>query len=141
MEGIDIMSAELYFEDEYEAYHELLKTQPTLHDAKKILDDCYFYDPYSYLSVMWAMGMSWWQEIIPMLKNDGHLPLDNCEELIKILENTDVIPERSIISDIDRNRAETDENFNQEYMENKKKRLIQFLKKSIDNKIPIKCSL
>jgi len=135
------MSAELYFEDEYEAYHELLKTQPALHDAKKILDDCYFYDPYSYLSVMWAMGMSWWQEIIPMLKNDGHLPLDNCEELIKILENTDVIPERSIISDIDRNRAETDENFNQEYMENKKKRLIQFLKKSIDNKIPIKCSL
>lgn len=135
------MSAELYFEDEYEAYHELLKKQPALHDAKKILDDCYFYDPYSYLSVMWAMGMSWWQEIIPMLKNDGHLPLDNCEELIKILENTDVIPERSIISDIDKDRAETDENFNQEYMENKKKRLIQFLKKSIDNKIPIKCSL
>ena len=135
------MSAELYFEDEYEAYHELLKTQPALHDAKKILDDCYFYDPYSYLSVMWAMGMSWWQEIIPMLKNDGHLTLDNCEELIKILENTDVIPERSIISDIDRDRAEIDENFNQEYMENKKKRLIQFLKKSIDNKIPIKCSL
>ena len=135
------MSAELYFEDEYEAYHELLKKQPALHDAKKILDDCYFYDPYSYLSVMWAMGMSWWQEIIPMLKNDGHLPLDNCEELIKILENTDVIPERSIISDIDRDRAEIDENFNQEYMENKKKRLIQFLKKSIDNNIPIKCSL
>ena len=135
------MSAELYFEDEYEAYHELLKTQPALHDAKKILDDCYFYDPYSYLSVMWAMGMSWWQEIIPMLKNDGHLPLDNCEKLIKILENTDVFPERSIISDIDGDRAETDENFNQEYMENKKERLIQFLKKSIDNKIPIKCSL
>ena len=135
------MSAELYFENEYETYHELLKTQPALHDAKKILDDCYFYDPYSYLSVMWAMGMSWWQEIIPMLKNDGHLPLDNCEELIKILENTDVIPERSIISDIDGDRAETDENFNQEYMENKKKRLIQFLKKSIDNKVLIKCSL
>ena len=135
------MSAELYFENEYEAYHELLKKQPALHDAKKILDDCYFYDPYSYLSVMWAMGMSWWQEIIPMLKNDGHLPLDNCEELIKILENTDVIPERSIISDIDRDRAEIDENFNQEYMENKKKRLIQFLKKSIDNKVPIYCSL
>ena len=135
------MSAELYFEDEYEAYHELLKTQPALHDAKKILDDCYFYDPYSYLSVMWAMGLSWWQEIIPMLKNDGNVPLDNCEKLIKILENTDVFPERSIISDIDKDRAETDENFNQEYMENKKKRLIQFLKKSIDNKIPIKCSL
>ena len=135
------MSAELYFEDEYEAYHELLKKQPALHDAKKILDDCYFYDPYSYLSVMWAMGMSWWQEIIPMLKNDGHLPLDNCEKLIKILENTDVIPERSIISDIDRDRAETDENFNQKYMENKKNRLIQFLKKSIDNKVPIYCSL
>ena len=135
------MSAELYFEDEYEAYHELLKKQPALHDAKKILDDCYFYDPYSYLSVMWAMGMSWWQEIIPMLKNDGHLPLDKCEELIKILGNTDVIPERSIISDIDRNRAETDENFNQKYMENKKNRLIQFLKKSIDNKVLIKCSL
>ena len=135
------MSAELYFEDEYEAYHELLKKQPALHDAKKILDDCYFYDPYSYLSVMWAMGMSWWQEIIPMLKNDGHLPLDKCEELIKILENTDVFPDRSIISDIDRDRAETDGNFNQKYMENKKKRLIQFLKKSIDNKIPIKCSL
>ena len=135
------MSAELYFEDEYEAYHELLKMQPALHDAKKILDDCYFYDPYSYLSVMWAMGMSWWQEIIPMLKNDGHLPLDNCEKLIKILENTDVIPERSIISDIDRDRAETDENFNQKYMENKKNRLIQFLKKSIDNKVPIYCSL
>ena len=121
--------------------------QPALHDAKKILDDCYFYDPYSYLSVMWAMGMSWWQEIIPMLKNDGHLPLDKCKELLQIIKDSNVVLERCTdseyeqISKENKITAKRDENFNQEYMENKKKRLIQFLKKSIDNKIPIKCSL
>jgi len=141
------MSAELYFETEYEAYHELLKRQPALHDAKNILDDCYFYDPYSYLSVMWAMGMSWWQEVVPMLKNDGHLPLDKCEELLQMIEASDVLLERctdSEFEEISKNNkitAERDENFNQEYMENKKKKLIRFLKKSVENKTLIKCSL
>ena len=135
------MSAELFFEDEYEAYHEFLKKKPALHDAKKILDDCYFYDSYSYLSVMWSMDISWWQDVVPMLTNDGHLTFDKSEKLLQIIKNSDVVLERCIVSEYAQIEAEKHENFNQKYMEDKKKRLIQFLKKSIENQISIKCSL
>ena len=100
----------------------------------------YFRDNYNYTSVFWAMGLSWWATVIPMLDKNDHLPVAKCKELLRIIKTSEIDLDGNY-SESKRRQAERLECFHKDYMENKRAELIQFLERSIEIKIMIECHL
>jgi hypothetical protein len=81
-EGIDngdIDSIHAYSQNVYDAY---------------IASGGYFRNGYNAGDIMWAMGLSWWGTVTPMLTDDGHLPVPRAKELLKMIEGRALTKER-----------------------------------------------
>lgn len=50
----------------------------------------YFRDSYNPSSVMAAIGLSWWRDVIPMLDADDNLSAERCEALAAEIESREV---------------------------------------------------
>ena len=149
------MGADLYLNNEYTELNERLK--PKFNDAiakrdsitdktseeymfyqdkaSKIYnqmnpDSCYFRDSYNHSSVLWALGLSWWNDVIPMLTNDGSLEPEKAEALIAMINDAD-------FTDLPKDIEEIDEN----YFVEKRDALVKFLQRSVDEGEGIECSL
>ena len=47
----------------------------------------YFRNSYNDSDVMWAMGLSWWGTVVPMLERGRWLPVLRARELLRIIED------------------------------------------------------
>lgn len=105
-------------------------------------DGAYFRDSYNCSSVLNRLGLSWWQDVIPMLDKEGNLSPDRCKELADQIDNIDLQP----ISDSDwqdnwqSHTRDTRESWDKYFLE-KKQRLIDFLRSAAEAGQPISCSL
>ena len=100
----------------------------------------HFRDQYNYSSVFWSMDLSWWKLVRPMLNKENFLPIENCEKLLRIINQSEIDLENNY-SERQKKAAQRFECFNKEYMENKKVELIDFLELSIESRIMLDCYL
>jgi len=90
-------------------------------------DDGYFRDAYNDSNLLWQLGLSWWKDILPMLDKRNYLPIRQAERFLKMLL------ERELPLSLDDDARK--------YFQNKKERLTSLLKRSIEMREKIYCSL
>jgi hypothetical protein len=96
--------------------------------------DGYFRDPYNDWSVLWKFGLSWWDDVIPLLDEGGFLSPANAGRLLGMLEGRQAQFEQADNADV------SDLEDAQDFRE-RSTALRQFLKRSVELKEPIECSL
>ena len=114
------------YRQEEEKYHNLLY---------KLHDGIYFRDSYNCESIAWSLGLSWWDDVYPMLDNENKLSKNRTHELINMIKLKNLH-----ISDDLREHFQTMEDA-RNFLDNKRKELLSFLDKSIDSNQEIYCSL
>jgi len=92
-------------------------------------DTCYFRDSYNPSSVMWALGLSWWTDVIPMLDDEGNLSSEKVEELVSMIKDRTI------------NLRSDQEEIGEEYFSERKEALLKFLQQSVSRGEPVECSL
>jgi hypothetical protein len=92
----------------------------------------YFRDPYNGWDVLWQFGLSWWEDVIPLL-DDHHLSVVNTKKLLDMLDAHQSLFETSM--------AETEEEDERQYFRQQSDALRAFLTEAIDLDEPIDCSL
>jgi hypothetical protein len=50
-------------------------------------EDGYFRDSYNGTSVLWTLGLSWWQDVTPLLNEEGELGGENLKKLRDMVLN------------------------------------------------------
>ena len=105
--------------------HDMVQTIYHLMWSKK----GYFKDPYNPHSVFWALGLSWWSLVIPMLDRKNNLKPNVTQQLIKIIENRYL--------DLRLDQKEIGE----EYFEKARRDILNFLKYAVTNDQHLNCVL
>ena len=100
----------------------------------------HFRDYYNPSSVLWAMNLSWWKDVTPMLNRQKYLPVENAKKLLGIIKRSEIDLINNY-SESMKKHAQNYESFNQEYMETRKIELINFLERSIEMNLMIYCDL
>ena len=148
------MGADLYISSEIKPLHE--KLNPLFEDAVRERDaiedkdsrehelasekvngiynelyppTCYFRDNYNSSSVMWALDLSWWTDVIPMLDDEGNLSSEKAKELVSMIEDRTI------------NLRSDQEEIGEEYFSERKEALLKFLQQSVSRGEPVECSL
>lgn len=106
-------------------------------------DDGYFRDSYNGTSVLNSLGLSWWQDVIPMLNKNNELTPDKAKDLINMIKTAKLkkITKESLKANHCKVENETDVFEWKKYYNNKKRRLIKFLSSAIELNEPVYCSL
>ena len=113
---------------------------PDRTEAQEQVDHCftqmrsegYFRDPYNDWDLLWHFGLSWWDDVIPMLDEDCRLTADAATRLLTMLtEREGVFGERlSALGEKD------EQYFRDRYVE-----LRQFVNQAVVLGEPIECAL
>ena len=152
------MGADLYIIEAYES--RLKRMKPKLDESLQVLETLkrgtidyrqeeekylnlsyelhegvYFRDSYNCASIAWSLGLSWWDDVYPMLDNENKLSKNKTHELIKMIKLKNLY-----ISDDLLEYFQTKEEA-RNFLDNKRKELLSFLNKSIDSNQEINCSL
>lgn len=98
----------------------------------RMYDAGYFRDSYNPSNVLWQYGLSWWDDVIPMLDEDGNLAVDKVEALLQMLNDRQPT--------FDENVSKFPERARQDFCERAVK-LHGFLEYAIKLECPIHCSL
>ncbi len=106
-----------------------------LYQTGKTYPDGYFRDSYNDYNVLWQMGLSWWQDIVPMLNKNHKLTLKKIREFKAMVESRDIPTELKDYKGNAITVATRDEfvKWRQE--------LISYLGQALEEKRQIKCSL
>lgn len=94
----------------------------------------YYRDCYNEYGTFAGLGLSWWQDVIPMLDDENCLSVEKSEELKKMIED-------KLLCFEDRAKGKI---YQKEYAKEiitDTKKLIKFLDNAIKLKIEIECSL
>ena len=152
------MGADLYMNDAYKKREKKLapqiqealdnrKANPDDEDAhQKAMDlydklyttDVYFRDSYNSGSLMWSLGLSWWEDVNELIDNEGDLHPIQIQKLINMVQSKDVN-----VSD-DFKKAMPDEWTDEDalkYLNEQLDSLVSFLQKAIDTNDTIGCSV
>lgn len=119
-----------FCQDKVELYHE------------KMYERGYFRDSYNSTSLMWRLGLSWWEDIAKMLDKEGNLTLEKAQELRNIVAGLPVkyatLKElKEGHCNVDSPNAEKEWN---DYYNKKKQSFLDFLDEAIRLRQPIYCS-
>jgi hypothetical protein len=100
----------------------------------------YFRDSYNNSSLFWVLGLSWWNDVIPLLDEENLLPLEGARRLRSEVAQRAEIMERKI--------AQHEPPFHEEdredcitYFRSKLARFMAFVDRSLELQEPISCSL
>jgi len=108
----------------------------------------YFRDSYNSSSLFWLLGLSWWKHIVPLLDDEGGLPITEAQKLIGTISErmhthypesfSDFCSENFPLNAENREKQiqECDE-----FFKAKAEKLSAMLKQSIELNEPISCSL
>ena len=92
----------------------------------------YFRDPYNDWDLLWNFGLSWWQDVIPMLDKEAWLSVERAQGLLAMLKQRENIFELNLAQ----LPAEKQRYFRRRYAD-----LQRFLNQAIALNAPIKASL
>ena len=92
----------------------------------------YFRDPYNGWDVLWKFGLSWWEDVLPLL-NDHQLSVVDTKKLVDMLDAHQSQFESAL--------AETEEEDEPQYFRRQSEALRAFLSEAIELGEPIDCSL
>mgnify|MGYP001559045228 FL=1 len=107
-------------------------------------DDGYFRDAYNAGNVLWTLGLSWWQDVNPMLDSEGKLTGDKLEKFRDMVANAEQrYPTKSELV-VRGGKIDTGSNTVvswHKYFANKRQELLDYLNRAVEMKKPIRCSL
>lgn len=92
----------------------------------------YFRDPYNGWDVLWQFGLSWWEDVLPLL-DDHHLSVEKTKTLLAMLDTHQ--------SEFDDRMAETEDEDDRKHFINQADALRAFLAEAVELGEPIDCSL
>ncbi len=104
----------------------------------------HFRDPYNATSVLWSVGLTWEKDCAPLADENCMLHGDVLKEFLKTIKaSQQVMPTRE---DLEESHLIVDEEDNplEEYhkdIEMRTEELKAFLRRAIDNELPVSCSL
>ena len=116
------------------------------------LDTCggYFRDSYNPTSLFWAIGLSWWKDVVPMCDEQGNLQPEEVRRLLHMIQDDSrMIPEEpeKLKAFLLAKRCQVDDEGENSpegwltYLNEKSDRLQAFLRKAYELQEPIYCSL
>jgi hypothetical protein len=128
------------FEDAAKLCDSLTPGTPEHEDARERLRYCheqmnsrgYFRDPYNDWDVLWQFGLSWWDDVIPMLDQDARLSVANARRLLAMLDQREESFEERLAGLPDKKQ----QSYRDRYIE-----LRQFLNQAIALDESVSCSL
>lgn len=149
------MGADLYieplFEPNYEKWEGLFEeaaakchaSEPGSTDYEiwqRKVDECYermygegyFRDPYNLASLLWQFGLSWWEDILPMVGDEQILTVEKVEEFLALLQDHEAGFERNLA------HLGVEE---QRYFRDRYTELQVFLAAAIKFNCPVSCSI
>tara|TARA_B100000686_G_scaffold325802_1_gene382966 strand:- start:64 stop:501 length:438 start_codon:yes stop_codon:yes gene_type:complete len=100
--------------------------------------DVYFRDSYNSSCVMWAMGMSWWDDVLPMLDKDGNLSHEDTLKLINMITDAPLNVSADFLENMPDEWKIDDA---QNYLKEKKQMLVSFLRRAVETDDTVGCSL
>ena len=109
----------------------------------KLLGDGYFRDSYNGTAIMSMIGMSWWQDVIPMLDDDNNLTPKKAKALLEKIKQSKI---KKITKELLKNKhCKVDDLEDvlswRRFFVKKKKNLEKFIEQAIELNEPIYCSL
>ena len=107
-------------------------------------EDGYFRDSYNGSSVLNRMGLSWWQDVIPLLSRAGYLQGANLDKFIEMLETHEVEPRTAAELRADHCQVDSGDNSPDgwhAHLVQKRERLIAFAKRAKAMRVGIYASL
>ena len=128
------------FEDAAKLCDSLTPGTPEHEDARERLRYCheqmnsrgYFRDPYNDWDVLWQFGLSWWDDVIPMLDEDARLSVANARRLLAMLDQREESFEERLAGLPDKKQ----QSYRDRYIE-----LRQFLDQAVALGESVNCSL
>lgn len=115
-------------------------------------DDGYYRDSYNPSAFLWLIDLSWWEDVTPMLDDEGYLPIEKAKTFLAMVEARLPITLERVSAHLDKINAEGKEQGLPSRIENKPegwlerwqqdaKDLCALLRKSIELNEPLYCSL
>ena len=107
----------------------------------------YFRDSYNSSSLLNIIGLSWWRDVIPMLDEEGQLPIIHAMRLWKMIEKSPIVREtiKARMEEVSFGEKEelSDKELDEwyDYFVEKKATFMKMLDRSIENNNPLLCSL
>src|SRR5207244_12216175 len=99
---------------------------------EKMYELGYFRDPYNDFDLLWKFGLSWWDDVIPMLDDQSRLSVSQSEQLLAMLRERENVFELRLAT----LPAQEREHFRHRYSD-----LQNFLNEAIELGAPIEASL
>ena len=99
---------------------------------EKMMSAGYFRDPYNDWDVLWKFGLSWWEDVIPMLDAEACLVPVEATRLITMLDEHDE-DFRSALAELSHDDAR--------YFRRQARELRAFLRAAVALNEPVRCSL
>jgi len=100
--------------------------------------DVYFRDSYNSGSVLWAMNLSWWDDILPMCDDEGYLDTDSIRKFLGMVEDAPLHVSQGFQDNMPSDWAYDDA---MKYLQGEADLLISFLQKALDTNDRLSCSL
>ena len=144
------MGADLYMEKSYQKrmqkhIKELdkLKDDNKQEEATALLnylhnDEVYFRDSYNSGNTLWAMNLSWWTDVLPMLDDQGFLGESGIIKLLSLIKRSPLHVSEDFSRDIPNEWTRSDA---MKFLHENRNKLIYFLNQSLLRKERIFCSL
>jgi hypothetical protein len=100
--------------------------------------DVYYRDSYNSGSVLWAMNLSWWDDVLPMCDDDGYLDADGIRKFLDMVEDAPLHVSQGFQNNMPSEWTYDDA---MKYLQEEADLLISFLKKALDTNDRLSCSL
>ena len=106
--------------------------------------DGYFRDSYNSSSVLWTLGLSWWEDCDKLLNKNGNLSGKNLSLFIEMIENAEqYLPTEEELKErgLDLTKEGNSLKDWHDYYTKKREKLLEFLKSAKKNKWAVTCSI
>ena len=134
-----LMAEKANYDDGSKEFKEARKKLMKLYD-KLYSSDCYYRDSYNEGSLLWALGLSWWDDIMKLIDDEGNMSAIRADEFLDLLDGAEIT-----ISENFQKQAYEDESWSHDdcvsHFEKRKEELVDFLKKCIETEDTIGCSI
>ena len=102
--------------------------------------EVYYRDSYNHGSLLWSLGLSWWDDVSKYIDDEGDMSPQMAQEFLDVIEGADLEVDKEFLKGAYEDEGWTHEQC-AEYFEKRRQELISFLQKSIDTKSSIGCSI
>ena len=116
-------------------FYQLLAQEMAVQEIERRIESgSVFFDPYNVHGLLPTLGLSWWEDVLPLLdcqKNPGYLRLGNVKKFLGMVQDAD-----QQLPSLDETNGEMADHFRE-----KRRELIGFLERAIKLREPVYCDL